>query len=157
MLQVIDGVHGRHSGGIKHGAMLLPAPASRGAFHYCGIKGVRAREANQRRHAPRAHATQGALAARVFTGSVEIRNDRVKLTNHLLDYSERFLRRLARRIQAFAVTGQINRTGCDAGARQSKVTTRVKFFGDGAPVYPNQYRGGAQYLAGSAIKVWMHQ
>jgi hypothetical protein len=80
---------------------------------------MRARQANQRRHAPRAHAAQGALAARVFTGSVEIRNNCVKLVNHLLDHSERFLRRLARRIQAFAVPGQINSTGGDAGARKS--------------------------------------
>jgi hypothetical protein len=97
------------------------------------------------------------LAARVFTGSVEIRNDRIKLTNHLLDYSERFLWRLARRIQAFAVTGQINHTGCDAGARQTEVTTGVKFFGDGSAVHPNQYRGGAQHFASVAVKVWMHQ
>jgi hypothetical protein len=116
---MINGIHGCHSGCIKHGAVLLPAPASGGAFHYCGIKGVRARQTNQRRHTARAHAAQGARAARVFTGSVEICNNCVKLVNHLLDHSERFLRRLARRIQAFAVPGQINSTGCDAGARKS--------------------------------------
>jgi hypothetical protein len=119
MFQVVNGIHCRHSGCIKHGAMLLPTPTSRGAFHYCGIKGVRAREANQRRHAACAHAAQGARTARVFAGSVEIRNNCVKLVNHLLDHSERFLRRLARRIQAFAVPGQINSTGGDAGARKS--------------------------------------
>jgi hypothetical protein len=142
-LQVINGIHCCHSGCIKHGAMLLPAPASRGAFHYCGIKGVRARQTNQRRHTARTHAAQGALAARVFTGSVEIRNNCIQLADHLLDHSERFLRRLARRIQAFAVPGQINSTSCDASARKTEVTTGVKFFGDGSAVHPHQYRRGA--------------
>ena len=157
MFQVIDGIHGCHSGCIKHGAVLLPTPTSRGAFHYCGIKCMRAREANQRRHAARAHAAQGALAAEVLAGSVEIRNNCIKFANHLLDHPERFFGRLSQRIQAFAVPGQINSTGGNARARQSEVTAGVKFFGDGAPVHPHQYRRGAQHCAGVAIKVWMHQ
>jgi hypothetical protein len=157
MLQVVNGIHGCHSGCIKHGAMLLPAPTSGGAFHHCCIKGMRAREANQRRHAARAHAPQGALTACVFAGSVEIRNDCIKLPNHLFDHPERFFRRLARRIQTFAVPGQINSTGSDAGARQSEVSAGIKLFGNGSPVHPHQYRCGAQHFASVAIKVWMHQ
>jgi hypothetical protein len=157
ILQMVNGIHGCHSGCIKHRAVLLPAPASGGAFHHGGIKGVRSCQANQGRHAARAHATQGALATQVFAGSVQVGNNGIKFTNHLLDHSKRFLCRLSGRIQAFAVPGQINSTGGDARARKSEVTAWVKFFGDGSAVHPNQYRGGAQHCAGVAIKVWMHQ
>ena len=157
MFKVINRIHGRHSGCIKHRAMLLPAPASGGAFHYCGIKGVRARQANQGRHAARAHAAQGALAAEVFAGSIQVGNHCIKFANHLLDHPKRFLWRLSQRIQAFAVPGQIKSTGGNARARQSEVPAGIKFFGDGSPVHPNQYGRRSQHFAGVAIKVRMHQ
>lgn len=157
ILQMVNGIHGCHSGCIKHRAVLLPAPASGGAFHRGGIKGVRSCQANQGRHAARAHATQGALATQVFAGSVQVGNNGIKFANHLLDHSERFFGRLSQRIQAFAVPGQINSTGGDARARQSEVAAGVKFFGDGSSVHPNQYWRRPQHCAGMAIKVWMHQ
>ncbi len=53
--------------------------------------------------------------------------------------------------------GQINSTGCDAGARKTEVSAGIKFFGDGSAVHPNQYRSRPQHFASVAIKVWMHQ
>lgn len=136
--QVVNGIHGGNADRIKHRAVLLPAPTSGCAFHYCSIKGVGAGQANQSGHSARTHSAQGALASGEFAGCIEISKDCINFIDYLLNHAERLLWCLPRRIKAFAVTGQINRTGSDACACKSKVATRVKFLGDGAAVHPDE-------------------